>query len=300
MMRSTMRFLPGSLLVTVAAVVVLTFAGPVALANSTPGTLTFTLQPTTSQVGTVMSVVVEDLDSSGTPISSFNGQVALTYAFNRLGAPLPQGSTATARKGIARFSLTFGAEGFGFTLQASARGVTTSNASDAFDIVDQLLQCPSDQSCQSQTVSSKGTSGFAAAATGPLSDVLAATGGGFPRLSCTNDTLGDGVVTFTATNRSKTVTIMLAKNLVQMGPGPGSSHFNICWGSDHSFPTAPGTPQATQNPANDNEWEGLLPNCPNPVPVLVSSPCIASQNKTNAGMEVTTVSTPPGDGRGTY
>jgi len=293
-MRSTMRLLRGNLLVTVAAVVLLTFAAPVALANSTPGTLTFTLQPTTSQVGTVMSVVVEDLDSSGTPISSFNGQVTLAYAFNRLKAPLPQGSTVTARKGIATFSLTFSAEGFGFELQASARGATTSNASSAFDIVDQLLQCPSGQSCQSQTVSSKGTSGFAAAAAGPSSDVLAATGGGFPRLSCTNDTLGDGVVTFTATNRSKTVTIMLAKNLVQMGPGPGSSHFNICWGSNTQFITSDGVTESAFNTAN-NEFEGLLPNCS-----IGGPPCIASQNKTNAGVEVTTVSTPPGDGHGTY
>jgi len=299
-MRSTMRFLPGSLLVTVAAVVVLTFAGPVALANSTPGTLTFTVQPTTSQVGTVMSVVVEDLDSTGSPIGSFNGAVILSCVAGTtvLSACPPTGSTVNARKGIATFSLTFNAVGFEFQLQASGQGATTSNASSQFDIVTQLVHCQQGKACQTETVSSAGTSGFAAAGTASTSDVLAATGGGFPALSCTSSFLGGGVLTFTATNRSKTITIMLPKNLVQQNQPPGSSHFNICWGSATSFTTADGTTSAF-NSAN-NEFEGLVANCPLPPGSLPSSPCIASQNKTGAGVEVATISVPPGDGHITW
>jgi len=297
-MRSTTRFLLGSLSVTVATAGVL-FTAPVARAGVTPGTLMFTVPPVTTQVGTVMSVVVTDMDSSGHVISNFNKQVTLTYAVNLANAPLPQGNTATASNGVATFSLTFSAVGSGLELQASANGVRTSNASDPFDIVDQQVQCPSGSTtCQTETVSSAGTSGFAAAGTASTSDVLAATGGGFPALSCTSSFLGGGVLTFTATNRSKTITIMLPKNLVQQNQPPGSSHFNICWGSATSFTTADGTTSAF-NSAN-NEFEGLVANCPLPPGSLPSSPCIASQNKTGAGVEVATISVPPGDGHITW
>jgi len=301
-MRSTMRFLRGSLLVTVAAVVVLTFAAPVARASRTPSTLVFAVngQPTTTQVSTTQmpiamtpAVVVDVENSFGKLITSFNGPVTLSYVpgTNRLGAPPPTNNTVNASEGVATFSdLTFSAVGFGFELQASAEGVTSA-PSNSFDIVTQLVQCQPGQACQTETVSSAGTSGFAAAGAASTSDVLTATGGGFPSLSCT---LLGGVVSFTVTDRSKTITMMLAKSLVQQNPGPGASHFNICWGSPTPFTTSDGT-QSAFNMAN-NEFEGLLPNCPTPSP----SPCIASQHKTNAGVEVTTISAPPGDPHGTY
>ena len=284
-MRSTTRFLLGSLSVTVATAGVL-FTAPVARAGVTPGTLMFTVPPVTTQVGTVMSVVVTDMDSSGHVISNFNKQVTLTYAVNLANAPLPQGNTATASNGVATFSLTFSAVGSGLELQASANGVRTSNASDPFDIVDQQVQCPSGSTtCQTETVSSAGTSGSAMASATSNSDVLTATGGGFPKLSCT--VLG-GVLTFTSTNLSMTITLNLDKNLAQQNQPPGSSHFNICWGSSKQFTTADGT-QSKFNSAN-GEFEGLLPNCAGGGP----SPCILSQNKTGSGVEVTTISAPPG------
>ena len=96
--------------------------------------------------------------------------------------------------GVATFpALTFSAVGFGFELQASAGGATSS-PSEPFDIVDQLLHCQPGQACQSETVSSQGTSGSAVASQAPTSDVLTATGGGFPDLSCTS--IG-GIVSFT-------------------------------------------------------------------------------------------------------
>ena len=292
-MRSVTRLLVGIMPVTVAAAAVM-FAAPTALASSTPPVLVFTVQPTTTQEQTAMTptVTVEAENSSGTVVNSFKGQITLSYVpgtGTNPNAPPPTGATATASKGIATFpNLTFSAPGFSFALQASATGATT-GASDKFDIVTQLAHCPPGQGCQSETVSSAGTSGLVAAGAASTNDVLAATGGGFPDLSCTS--IG-GVLTFTLTNRSKTITAMLAKNLVQQ-IGPGASHFNICWGSPVPFTTNNGT-QATLQA--DGEYEGLLPDCSTGGP----SPCIASQNKTNAGMEVTTVSAPAGDPRISY
>jgi hypothetical protein len=303
-MRSITRFLLDSLPVTVATAVVLMLAALTALpaaANQEETMLVITVQPTTTQVNTTMTpAVVVDVDNSaGVPVNSFGGPVTLSYVPGSAtiqNPPPPTGNTVNAKKGVATFSdVTFSAAG-GFELQASAPEVNlTSGPSVQFSIVTQAVQCQPGQACQTETVSDAGTSGFAAAGAGSASDVLTATGGGFPTLSCTS--IG-GVLTFTVTNRSKTITVMLAKNLTEQGPGPGSSHFNICWGSATPFTTADGGTSAF-NMAN-NEYEGLLPNCPIPVRVPVSSPCIASQNKTMAGMEVTTVPTPPGDGHITY
>ena len=288
-MRSVTRLFAGSMAVAVAAMVVLMLAVPAALAHTGTRVLVFAVQPMTTQMGTAMTpaVVVDVEDSQGHLVTSYDGPVTLTYAVNPVGAAPPENNVVDAVGGVATFpDLIFSAVGFGFELQASAPGATTSSPSRPFDIVDQLLHCQPGQACQSETVSSQGTSGSAAASQASTSDVLTATGGGFPDLSCTS--IG-GIVSFTVTNRSKTITMMLAKSLVQQAPNPGAAHFNICWGSPTAFTTKDGTTSAF-NVAND-EYEGLLPDCSASGP----SPCVASRHKTKAGVEVITVSAPPGD-----
>jgi hypothetical protein len=286
-MRSVTRLFAGSMAVAVAAMVVM-LAAPAARAHTGTRVLVFAVQPTTTQMGTAMTpaVTVDVEDAWGNPVSC-TACVTLTYVPGTpiFGTPaLPANNVADAVNGVATFSgLTFSDVGFGFELQASA-GEVTSAASNSFDIVTQLLHCQPGQPCQSDTVSSQGTSGSAVASQASTSDVLTATGGGFPNLSCT--TLG-GVVSFTVTDRSKTITMMLAKNLVKQAPNPGAAHFNICWGSPTPFTTKPGTPLVM----NNGEFEGLLPDCSASVP----SPCITSRHKTNAGVEVITVSAPAGD-----
>ncbi len=263
--------------------------GPAAQANIATDTVAFTVQPTTAVVSTVMTpIVVVQVDKSGGTVDpSYHGPVTLSYAANQINAPNPSGNTVTAVKGVATFSgLTFSAVGFGFELRATISTGTTSPASAPFDIVNQLLHCKSGQSCQSETVSSAGTSAFANAAAASTSDVLAATGGGFPLLSCTS--LG-GVVSFSVQDRSKVITLTLDKSLVQLANPDGASDFNICWGSPTPFTTKNGT-TSTFNPAN-NEFEGLLPDCPTNGP----QPCVQHRNKDNAGDEVITVDAPAGD-----
>jgi hypothetical protein len=287
-MPSATRLFVRSMLITAAAAVTLMFAAPVAFADTYPLSLVFAVQPTTTQVQTVMTpaVVVDVENSQGYLVTNFNGPVTLSYAVNNVGAPLPANNVVDAVKGVATFSdLTFSAAGFGFELQASIWGVTSS-PSQPFDIVTQLVHCQPGQACQTETVSSAGTSGSAMASAASTSDVLTATGGGFPRLSCT--TIG-GIVSFTVTNRPKVITMMLAKSLVQQAPNPGAAHFNICWGSPTPFITKDGTTSAF-NPVN-GEFEGLLPGCWAGGPL----PCITSRHKTQAGVEVITISAPSGD-----
>jgi len=284
-MPSAARLFARTMLITAAATTLMLEA-PTALANGSTSLVVFAVQPTTTQVQTAMPAVVVDVENSkGNLLTSFNGPVTLSYAVNNIGAPLPANNVVDAVKGVATFSdLTFGAVGFGFKLQASVAGAT-SVPSQPFDIVTQLVKCQEGQACQTETVSSAGTSGFAAASSAATSDVLTATGGGFPDMSCT---IIGGVLTFTVTNRPKTITVMFAKNLVQQIPGPGAAHINICWGSPTPFTTNGGTTSAF-NP-NNSEYEGLLPDCKAGGP-----PCVTSRHKTNAGVEVITISAPAGD-----
>ena len=290
-MWSVTRLFAASMAVAVAAMVVM-LAAPAARAHTGTRVLVFAVQPTTTQMGSAMTpaVVVDVEDSQGHLVTSYDEHVTLTYVVNPVGAAPPENNVVEAVGGVATFpDLIFSAVGFGFELQASAQGAATSSPSQPFDIVDQLLHCQPGQACQSETVSSQGTSGSAVATQPPTmnkSAVLTATGGGFPPLSCTS--IG-GIVSFTVTNWSKTITMMLAKSLVQQVPGPGAAHFNICWGSPNPFTTKDGT-QSAKNEAN-KEYEGLLPDCSASGP----SPCVASRHKTKAGVEVITVSAPAGD-----
>jgi hypothetical protein len=294
-MGSVKRFFVGGLPVTIIAVVALMLATPAALAGT--GTckpkLVFQVQPTTTQVQTAMTpaVVVDVENSQGYLDSSYNRPVTLTYAVNPVGAPEPANNVVYAVGGVATFpALTFSVIGIGFELKASAEQATSS-PSQPFGIgtVSQPTSCQAGQTCQTQTVSSDGTSGFTVAPSAPTSAVLIASAG-FPPLSCT--TYG-GVVGFTITTRAKIITLTLAGGVARMGNG---KHLNICFGSPTPFITKDGSTSTFF--ARDNQYEGLLPTCKRgPQPCIASQrpqPCIASQRK-SSGAIVTTIDAPVGD-----
>ena len=284
-MRSAARLFVRSMPVATVVAVMLLLLAPAARAWTSQNILVFAVQPTTTQVNTAMTpaVVVDVEDSNGNLLTGYTGSVTLTYAVNPVNAEEPANNVVNAVNGVATFpALTFSAVGFGFELQASAKKATSS-PSQPFNIVSQLMQCQSGQTCQSGTVSSNGTSGSAVATAASTSDVLTATGGGFPDLSCT--TYG-GVLTFTVTDRSKIITLTLAASIVQQA---NKIFFDICWGSPTPFTTKNGS-TSTFNPAN-NEYEGLLPLCILGGP----SPCIVLQYKKYDGSVVTIVFAPAGD-----
>jgi len=162
-------------------------------------------------------------------------------------------------------------------------GSGMSQPSSPFDIVDQLLTCFQEEACQSQTVSSDGTSGSADADT-QESGTLAATGGGFPTLSCT--TVG-GVVTFSS-NLAKTITVSFSGSLGKQNWNWHKESVNVCWGSATPFITKFGVP-ALFNPVN-GEFEGLLPHCGAYRP----EPCVSSAWSGSWGVK-STIQAPAGD-----
>jgi hypothetical protein len=247
------------------------------------------VQPTTTQVGSPVTppVVVNVENSDGKVDWNYNGWVRLSYAANPDGAAAPGGSVVQAVHGVATFSqLTFGSVGFGFELAASIPGAT-SQPSQPFDIVGQLVLCQAGQPCQSQPVSSGGTTGVARTAATGSSGVLTATGGGFPALSCTS---AGGVLTFTA-SRAQVITISRSAGIWH----PANWSVNVCWGASVPFITKNGH-VSMFNPAND-EYEGLLPSCRSgqwgqwgrP------APCVQASYRTPNGKVVAIVRAPAGD-----
>ncbi|HTX26188.1 MAG TPA: hypothetical protein VME19_04115 [Streptosporangiaceae bacterium] len=284
----------------------------------------FEVSPSTTQVNTAVTptVTVKVENPSGQVDWNYNGPVVLKYAVNRLGAPLPSGNQVDAVDGVASFpDLTFSAVGFGFELLAEIPGQQQSSqwpqpwpqpwaqpwwqgwnwlpdsgqvseASSAFDIVGQLLQCESEGTCQSQTVSSDGTSGSSIANTSQGSGELTATGGGFSDLSCTT---AGGVVSFYS-NLSQTITITLAPSVIDhQWLSQWLKSVSVCFGSSEPFTTKSGVP-AVYNSAN-GDYEGVLPNCRW---WRSAPPCVKSRSG-GWGQPVTiTILAPAGDPHITY
>ncbi|HEY6297223.1 MAG TPA: hypothetical protein VIX15_16315 [Streptosporangiaceae bacterium] len=279
----------------------------------------FIVGPTTTQVNTAVTPTVEVKveHGNGQQDWDYNGPVVLKYAVNRLGAPLPTGNEVNADDGIAKFpALTFSTVGFGFELEAvipgqpegqqqpwpwpsggpgwagwvPGQGPETSVPSAPFDIVGQLMQCAAEETCQSQTVSSDGTSGSSVANT-QASGTLSATGGGFPSLSCTR---AGGVVSFFS-NLPQTI-----KVTGSLGKHPWSWWFwhkksvSVCFGSTQPFTTKSGAP-AVFNTAN-GDYEGLLPFCGAYRP----APCVSSVRFGPWGSVTSTIQAPAGDPHMTY
>jgi hypothetical protein len=270
----------------------------------------FVVQPTTTQVNDAVTpaVVVKVERGDGQVDWDYNGPVVLTYAVNRLGAPLPTGNEVNAVHGTATFpELTFGTVGFGFELAAEIPGESEGPApwpwqwqqdwiwmrnsdggmgqpSSPFDIVGQLLQCGESEGnvCQSETVSSDGTSGSATAPN--ETGTLEATGGGFPTLSCTR---AGGVVSFSS-NLSKTITVSFAGPSDEDSWSSWHQKVSICWGSPTPFTTKFGIP-AQFNPVN-GEFEGLLPHCSAYRP----APCVSKVWSWDGSVKVT-IQAPAGD-----
>jgi hypothetical protein len=285
-----LRWRAAGLALAGATALLLAGAGP-ALATTQKCQLTPVIvgQPTTTQVGSAVTPpVVVDIDNSQGKVDwGYDGWVTLSYAVNPVGAAEPAGNVVRAWHGVATFShLTFSSVGFGFELAASIPGAT-SQPSQPFDIVGQLIQCQAGQPCQSGTVAAGGTSGTARTGAAAGSGVLSATGGGFPSLSCTS---AGGVLSFSST-RSQVITISRATG-TKYGHGWSVS---VCWGAPVPFTTKNGH-VSKFNPAN-GEYEGLLPSCRwgRWNHWVRPAPCVQASYRTQSGEEVAVVRAPGGD-----
>src|SRR5207244_2177655 len=98
--------------------------------------LVFTGQPTNTTAGATFTpaVTVTAEDGLGNTVTSFNGSVTVAIGTNPSGGTLSGTSTVTASNGVASFSsLSINKAGTGYTLAASASGLTGS-PSAAFNI----------------------------------------------------------------------------------------------------------------------------------------------------------------------
>lgn len=277
-----------------------------ALSGSLSGSCSLAFVPTAEPASTTVSspiltgpdstggpVAVEVLGTSSQLVTTSDASITLSLLGGASGAKL-SGGTATAVGGIAAFSdLKVNTAAPGYQLEATSPGISASppaplsDVSSAFTIYDSMQPCVKGTSCSTTGSSSKTTT-----------SATANTGGGYlglgfggVSLTCSGYTSVSSVVTYDVLSSSgasqssvvSTVTLEIAKSLVQSSGHPGASSWQICYGSPTQFPVVSGT-GGTTTIGGQTWYTGLLQSCSN-TPV---APCVLAQNKDNAGDVVVT------------
>jgi hypothetical protein len=264
---------------------------PAGDSGSTTWQVVFSVQPSVVQRGVAMdpAVVVMVEKAANGHLVDYDGAVTLAYSTNLNGAAAPAEITELASGGVATFSnLVFTDVGFGFQLTASVTdpsGTTVTSAPSApFDVVDQLVRCPENQGCSTDSVTSGLTYGSSVADAAATAGILTATSGGLGAggggaLTCTSR---GGVVTFNS-DRSQTITVNVSNAGVS-----GRGKIEVCAGANYPFVTADGS-EATYQPANA-DYEGVLPACPPTGAVL----CVRYTNRSTK-IDTAVIFAPAGD-----
>jgi len=254
-------------------------------------TMSFLREPASAQVSTNLTSVTYDptgdavqaavLDGSGAVIARgpLSTTVAsLSIATNPSGGHL-SASGATAAGGVTTFpSLSIDASGVGYTLRASLDDPDVLAAdSTAFDIQDVGKQCGAGP-CGSGLVTKGSTTAEENAPAGSAGDLLSLSVAIEP-LDCAGYVESSSVATFSVTNRSKVVTITLAKNAVTHSV----STYQVCYSSPTPFVDRTGA--TTSGPA-------LLPDCD-----VAAAPCVQSRDVVRGAVRLT-FAAPAGDPKG--
>ena len=240
--------------------------------------LGFATEPVNSQLNAAMTNadgttthirIAADVTAGGAVDPYWTGPVTLAFATDPGSAQFVVGGatsptlTATAVNGIADFSpIITNAIGFGYTLQATATGLTSAT-STAFDVSAATTSCAANKTC-TVTVTSPGSteSAVVTAAPGPGSAVISATFGGnvAPIYPCTSTS--NGILTFSG-SRAKTITLTLPYKLLPT--------LLFCYGQPTPFTTLLLQKTTHFNPVNQ-DYEGLLPACL----IVPNGPCVSS------------------------
>jgi hypothetical protein len=261
-----------------------TVATPVA--NSTR--LVWTQQPSDTEWDLAMSPApaVSAVDACGNAVAPSG--VTLTPAAGTLAST---GAT-TSGTSVSFTTLKFTSYAFyGDTLTASATGFQ-SVTSNAFDVVQKLVPCPTGTSCSSGNVTdtNKTTIASIVSATNTTgnSQHMTVSVTGTPPSTCgeptglTEPSFGTPATLKLTGGLSKTVTLTLPKTYVNQLPNNGTPFKDIClYNSSSAFVDKFGDAPSTT---------GLLPDCSS----TVGAPCVISRGK-NAGNEVITFALLGGD-----
>jgi hypothetical protein len=228
--------------------------------------LSFVTQPVDVQVNTTMKNadastthirVAADLTSGGAVDTTYTGNVTLAFGTNAgsgsfvVGGSPASSITVAAVNGVADFSpIIVNATGFGYTLQATADGLTSAT-SNTFNVVAAATTCASGKTCTVTTTSpSTGISAAIAAGSGSGKAVITATFGGnvAPIHPCTGATAG--ILTFSG-NRAKTITLTIPIKQASLA---------ICYGQPTPFLDL-FLHKTTYFSTANHEYEGILPPC---------------------------------------
>ncbi len=253
--------------------------------------LSFITQPVDAQVNTAMKnadsstthiQVAADVTAGGAVDTTYTGNVTLAFANNPGSAKFVVGGNAVssitvpAVNGVADFSpIIVNAVGFGYTLTASATGLTSAT-STSFTVAGAATSCPSGQTCTVTTTSTTpGKSASIQAQGGTGNAIITASFGGnvAPIHPCTS--AAAGILTFSG-NRQKTIVLTLPLKQAALV---------FCYGQPTPFLDILYRPVTYFSQANQ-EYEGLLPLC---LPKF-TGPCVKSISLTKTSEVVTFLS----------
>lgn len=272
------------------------------------GYLEFTTAPPAATLyNAVMSPspVVTARDGCGHAVTSAI-PVTLTDAYtpSRFSSSATTTATTSATNGQASFgNLKFGSFGFYDRLTATATGFT-STTSGLFIVAEELSQCDDSGNC-SLDVGTKSSTLAQVAGTGSPGQYvsgsrLANTSGTNTFTQCTAQEGGNLQVSDTIvvdSPISKTVTMTIAKSLVNAVSNNGAPFMDICLSiplevqtADNAFVTKAEV-AGGQPPDPPTAHEGLLPDCTD---VSDVAPCVVSRKK-NAANEIIVFTLPEGD-----
>jgi hypothetical protein len=249
--------------------------------------LSIVSQPVDAQVNTAMKNpdsttthirVAADVTAGGAVDTTYTGNVTLTFANNPGSAKFVVGGapatsiTVAAVSGVADFSpIIVNTVGFGYTLQASATGLTAATT-NSFNVAGAATSCPTGKTCTVTTTSTTGKSVSIQAQAGTGNAIITASFGGnvAPIHPCTG--AASGILTFSG-NRQKVITLTLPIKQAALV---------FCYGQPTTFLDILYRPVTYFSQANQ-EYEGLLPLC---LPKF-TGPCVKSISLTRTSEIVT-------------
>jgi hypothetical protein len=261
--------------------------------------LAWTVQPEDTQYNVAMGSqdnpvndpTVTPVDSCGAPIAGAGG-IVVTDA---------QGQLATTGLAVVGGSaqlqdVTFSTFDFTDTLTASLTGFAPAT-SDTFYVAQKLVSCTDvTKSCTSGDVTDSGktTTTSITAGAGPTDKIVVsvkgAASGTCNQPSTANELPYGSIATFDVENRSKTVTMTLAKKYVNQVSNNGTPFMDICLDGS-SVPFFDKFHYSNPQPGDQLVTTGLLPNCSSTGGAV---PCLVSRTK-NAGNEVIVFNLAAGD-----
>jgi hypothetical protein len=247
--------------------------------------------PITTQVGSAGSPVsVEVLDGVGNLLTGSTAAVTVAVGSNPGSGTLSGTKTVDASAGVAKFSgLSINQTGTGYALGATSPGITSATSS-FFDIWGVLQGCSGPQcSGSSSTTTTTGSITTSSATSGDflgvgLGGVSFSCGSSYQPLS---DPLSFDVLSPSGVADSSalfTVSLEVAKSVVESSGHPAASSWQICFGSNVPFTALRGT-YGTATIGGVTYYTGLLPDCKN---TQTKAPCVQARHKDNAGDEIVT------------